>query len=397
MSESNVSQTVGSSIGMDMQEDFGKAKIKIIGVGGGGNNAVARMIDAGIKGVEFIIVNTDAQPLQDSKADVKIQIGKNITKGLGAGANPDIGKRAAEETKEEIKKHIEGADMVFITAGMGGGTGTGAAPVIAEITKSLDILTVAVVTRPFMFEGRSRARKAEQGIKLLSENVDSIVTIKNDNLLKATNNKDTIEDAFRYADEVLRQGVQGITDIIQRKGLINSDFADVRATMKDSGVAHMGIGVASGDNASQEAVKNAIESPILDTTIDGAHGVLLYVIGGTLTLMEANEIGQMVHSMVNEDAEIIFGASIDENLGDEIQVTLIATALSSDSMTNNAKHIVTESINQTVEPQIYGRNNTQTVQPETTAEAAISDEDGAIRKMSRIKSIEVPSFKRRNQ
>ncbi|MCH5186135.1 MAG: cell division protein FtsZ [Oscillospiraceae bacterium] len=382
---------------MDMQEDFGKAKIKIIGVGGGGNNAVARMIDAGIKGVEFIIVNTDAQPLQDSKADVKIQIGKNITKGLGAGANPDIGKRAAEETKEEIKKHIEGADMVFITAGMGGGTGTGAAPVIAEITKSLDILTVAVVTRPFMFEGRSRARKAEQGIKLLSENVDSIVTIKNDNLLKATNNKDTIEDAFRYADEVLRQGVQGITDIIQRKGLINSDFADVRATMKDSGVAHMGIGVASGDNASQEAVKNAIESPILDTTIDGAHGVLLYVIGGTLTLMEANEIGQMVHSMVNEDAEIIFGASIDENLGDEIQVTLIATALSSDSMTNNAKHIVTESINQTVEPQIYGRNNTQTVQPETTAEAAISDEDGAIRKMSRIKSIEVPSFKRRNQ
>lgn len=403
MSESNVNQTVGNSIGMDMDEKFGEAKIKIIGVGGGGNNAVERMIEAGITSVEFIIVNTDAQLLQQSNADVKIQIGKNITKGLGAGANPDIGKRAAEETKEEIKRYVEGADMVFITAGMGGGTGTGAAPVIAEITKSLDILTVAVVTKPFTFEGRSRAKRAEQGIKLLSENVDSIVTIKNDNLLKCTNNKDTLQDAFRYADDILRQGVQGITDIIQVKGIINSDFADIRTTMKNSGVAHMGIGTGRGDSAAEDAVKNAIESPILDTTIIGAKKILLYVVGGTLGIMEVNKIGDLVHSMVNEDADIIFGASTDDKLGDEIQVTLIATDLDIERISDTAKHIVTESAKEVpTDNNISYYQHIQPMRPmqeenNNEKETSISDEDGIIRKMNRIKSIEVPSFKRRNQ
>ncbi len=388
MSESNANLQIGSSIGMDVSDDeFGNAKIKIIGVGGGGNNAVARMIEAGVKGVEFIIVNTDAQPLKLSKADVKIQIGKNITKGLGAGANPDVGRRAAEENKEDIKKHIENANMVFITAGMGGGTGTGAAPVIAEIAKSLGILTVAVVTTPFMFEGRPRAKKAEQGIKLLSEQVDSIVTIKNDNLLKCTSKKDSLEDAFRYADDILRQGVQGITDIIKRPGLINCDFADVRTIMQDSGIAHMGIGIANGENAAVEAVNNAIESPILDTSIQEAKGVILYIVGGTISLTEVQEIGDMVHDVVSDDAEIIFGAAVDDSLNDEIQVTLIVTSLCTDASQKPISHIAESPANGQGQQFTYGNSD--------GTDATISNEDGDIRRVSKAKGIDVPSFIRK--
>lgn len=309
------------------------AQIKVIGCGGGGNNAVNRMILAGLKNVEFIAVNTDKQALMLSQASQKIQIGDKLTKGLGAGANPEIGAKAAEESRDEIAQALKGADMVFITAGMGGGTGTGAAPVIAEIAKSLGILTVGVVTKPFPFEGRKRLLHAEIGIKNLKERVDTLVTIPNERLLSVVDKKTTLMDSFKYADDVLRQGVQGISDLITIPGLVNLDFADVRTVMTDKGLAHMGVGRGKGDNRAQEAARQAISSPLLETSIVGATGVLLNITGGAdMGLLEINEAAEIVQQAADQDANIIFGAVIDENLKDEISITVIATGFVSDKV-----------------------------------------------------------------
>lgn len=302
------------------------ANIKVVGCGGGGSNAVNRMIVEGLRNVEFIAINTDKQALMLSHANQKIQVGEKLTKGLGAGANPEIGKKAAEESREEIEEAIKGADMVFITAGMGGGTGTGAAPVVAEIAKSLGILTVGVVTKPFPFEGRRRMKHAEMGIENLKEKVDTLVTIPNERLLSMVDKKTTLLESFKYADDVLRQGVQGISDLITIPGLVNLDFADVRAVMLDKGLAHMGVGTGTGDNRAQEAAKQAISSPLLETSIVGATGVLLNVTGGAdLGLLEINEAAEIVQEAADPDANIIFGAVIDETLKDEIRITVIAT------------------------------------------------------------------------
>ncbi|MCX7884112.1 MAG: cell division protein FtsZ [Caloramator sp.] len=302
------------------------AQIKVVGVGGGGNNAVNRMIEFGLKGVEFISVNTDKQALYLSKAGQKIQIGDKLTKGLGAGANPEIGQKAAEETRDEITQALKGADLVFITAGMGGGTGTGAAPVVAEIAKELGILTVGVITKPFIFEGKQRMINAEQGVARLKEKVDTLVTIPNDRLLQVVDKKTPITEAFKIADDVLRQGVQGISDLITIPGLINLDFADVKTIMLNRGLAHMGVGKAAGENRAVEAAKQAISSPLLETTINGATGVLLNITGGSnLTLFEVNEAADQVKQAADADANIIFGAVIDESLEDEIRITVIAT------------------------------------------------------------------------
>lgn len=316
---------------IDMEEDnnfIEGARIKVIGIGGGGNNAVDRMIEAGVTKAEFICVNTDAHQLSNVKAPTVLQIGGKLTGGLGAGAKPEIGRQAAEETKEEIKNLLKDTEMVFITAGMGGGTGTGAAPVIAEISKSLGILTVAVVTKPFFFEGPQRMKNAEEGLKQLSDKVDAIVTIPNDRLFKIADKKATIEDSFKLADDVLRQGVQGIIEVITQLGIMNCDFADVRTIMKDSGIAHMGIGIGKGENAAQDAVRNAIESPLLDTNITGAANVLLNVTGGTeFSLVDMGEVSKIVQEQVSENANIILGTAVDENMKDEIKVTLIVTGL----------------------------------------------------------------------
>jgi len=284
------------------------------------------MIEAGLRGVEFIAVNTDAQALYLSNSDRKLQIGEKLTKGLGAGANPEIGQQAAEESREEIKEALKGADMVFVTAGMGGGTGTGAAPIIAEISRELGALTVGVVTKPFTFEGRCRQQTAEKGINLLKEKVDTLIVIPNDRLLQVVDKRTPILEAFRVADDVLRQGVQGISDLIAVPGLINLDFADVKTIMKETGAALMGIGVGSGDNRTLEAAKAAISSPLLETSIDGARGVLLNITGGpSLGLFEVNEAADVVAEAADPDANIIFGAVIDDSLGDEVRVTVIAT------------------------------------------------------------------------
>lgn len=310
-------------IDIDMQD---LTQIKVIGCGGGGNNAVNRMIKEGLKNVEFIGINTDKQALILSQASQKIQIGDKLTKGLGAGANPEIGKKAAEESKDEIAECIKGADMVFITAGMGGGTGTGAAPVVAEIAKSMNILTVGVVTKPFPFEGRKRMLQAEMGIKDLKEKVDTLVTIPNERLLSMVDKKTSLMEAFKLADDVLRQGVQGIADLITIPGLVNLDFADVRTIMVDKGLAHMGVGQATGENRAAEAAKQAISSPLIETSIVGATGVLLNVTGGAdLGLLEMDEACEIVREAADPDANIIFGAVIDETLNDEIKITVIAT------------------------------------------------------------------------
>jgi len=302
------------------------AQIKVIGVGGGGSNAVNRMIDSGIQGVEFIAVNTDYQALNLSKAQHKLQIGAKLTRGLGAGANPEVGKKAAEESREQIENALRGADMVFVTAGMGGGTGTGAAPVIAEIAKELGALTVGVVTRPFTFEGRKRSQQAIQGINALKEKVDTLIVIPNDRLLEIVDKNTPMLEAFREADNVLRQGVQGISDLIAVPGLINLDFADVKTIMTERGSALMGIGIATGENRAAEAAKKAICSPLLETSIDGARGVLLNITGGTnLSLYEVNEAADIVASASDPEVNMIFGAVINENLKDEIVVTVIAT------------------------------------------------------------------------
>jgi len=311
-------------VDFEMDQEF--AQIKVIGVGGGGSNAVNRMIATGLKGVEFIAVNTDAQALSQSSAPIRLQIGTKLTRGLGAGANPEIGKRAAEESEEEIREALKGADMVFITAGMGGGTGTGATPLIAQLAKETGALTVGVVTRPFTFEGRKRQSQAELGVRELSENVDTLIVIPNDRLLQVVDKKTPILEAFRFADDVLRQGVQGISDLIAVPGLINLDFADVKAIMDEKGSALMGIGIASGENRAAEAAQGAISSPLLETSIEGARGVLLNITGGVdLGLMEVNEAANIISDAADAEANIIFGAVIDENLKDEVRVTVIAT------------------------------------------------------------------------
>jgi cell division protein FtsZ len=308
------------------------AQIKVVGVGGAGNNAINRMINAGLKGVEFYAINTDKQALYMSLAPNKIQIGEKLTKGLGAGANPDIGKRAAEESYDEIKKMLDGADMVFVTAGMGGGTGTGAAPIVAEIAKELGILTVGVVTKPFGFEGKVRKMQAEKGLIDMKEKVDTLVTIPNDRLLQIVDKKASIMEAFRIADDVLRQGVQGISDLIAVPGLVNLDFADVKTIMLSKGYAHMGIGMAKGENRGSEAVKQAIHSPLLETCIEGAKSVLLNITGGAdLGIFEVNEAADLVFQSADPDANIIFGAVIDESMQDEIRITVIATGFEESS------------------------------------------------------------------
>ena len=302
------------------------AKIKVIGVGGGGNNAVNRMVEAQLKGVEFIAVNTDKQALYTSKAEHKIQVGEKLTRGLGAGANPEVGKKSAEESKDEILKVLEGADMVFVTAGIGGGTGTGAAPVVAQLAKEMGILTVGVVTKPFAFEGKVRMKNAEQGIKELKTKVDTLITIPNDRLLQIVQKNTSMLEAFSIADDVLKQGIESISDLIAAPGLINLDFADVQSIMKEKGLAHMGMGRAQGENRAIEAARQAIQSPLLETSIKGAKGVLLNITGGAnLGLFEINEASTLVQESCDSEANIIFGATIKEDLKDDLVITVIAT------------------------------------------------------------------------
>jgi cell division protein FtsZ len=302
------------------------ATIKVVGCGGGGNNAVNRMVDAGLRGVEFISVNTDRQALGQANAQVKIQIGEKLTKGLGAGAIPEVGRRAAEESREEIASALKGADLVFITAGMGGGTGTGAAPVVAEIARDLGTLTIAVVTKPFNFEGKQRMKNAEAGIAELKQHVDTLVVIPNDRLLQVVNKGTTMLEAFRIADDVLRQGIQGISDLIAVPAMINLDFADVKTVMESGGMAHMGIGLGRGENKLVDAAKNAISSPLLETNIDGARAVLINITGGEdISIVDINEAANLIMEAADPDANIIFGAGIDETMGDEVRITVIAT------------------------------------------------------------------------
>ena len=319
---------------LDFDLDSQLAAIKVVGVGGAGNNAVNRMVDYGLKGVEFIAVNTDRQALYLSKAATRIQIGEKVTRGLGAGANPEMGARAAEESKDDIAAAIKGSDMVFITAGMGGGTGTGAAPVVAQIAREMGILTVGVVTRPFSFEGKQRSRNAEQGIAALKENVDTLVIIPNQRLLSIIDKKTTLTEAFRKADEILLQGVQGIADLISKPGVINLDFADVRTIMANRGIAHMGIGRASGENKAEVAAKMAIQSPLLETTIEGAKHILINFSGDmNLGLMETEEAAELIREAIDPEAEIIFGTTLNEELNDEVVVTVIATGLEDEAHT----------------------------------------------------------------
>ncbi|RBP61817.1 cell division protein FtsZ [Alkalibaculum bacchi] len=306
------------------------AKIKVIGVGGGGNNAVNRMIESGLQGVSFAVVNTDNQALNLALAEEKIQIGEKATHGLGAGANPEVGQRSAEESEEILAEAIKGTDLLFVTCGMGGGTGTGAAPVVARIAKSLGILTVGVVTKPFSFEGKVRANNAILGTELLAQHVDALVTIPNDRLLQLADKTTTLKDAFKMADNVLLQGVRGISDLIAVPGLVSLDFADVKTIMKDTGLAHMGVGSAKGENKAAEAAKQAIHSPLLETTIDGATGVLLNITGGMdLTLFEVDQAAEIAREAADPEANVIFGAAIDESMQDEIKITVIATGFPS--------------------------------------------------------------------
>jgi cell division protein FtsZ len=313
---------------MSLRDQSGNylAVIKVVGVGGGGTNAVNRMVDAGLTGVEFIAVNTDAQALMMSDADMKMHIGSAGTRGLGAGADPAVGKAAAQESRDELKEALKGADRVFVTAGEGGGTGTGAAPIVAELSREIGALTVGVVTKPFVFEGRKRSQQAEMGIEDLRDRVDTLIVIENDRLLQVVEKKTSVVDAFRMADDILRQGVQGITDLITVPGLVNLDFADVRTIMRDAGSAMMGIGQASGENRAAEAARAAVSSPLLETSIEGATGILLNITGGPeIGLFEVNEAAEVVTSAADQNANVIFGAVIDDAVGDEVHVTVIAT------------------------------------------------------------------------
>ena len=310
-------------------EQENAAIIKVVGVGGGGCNAVNRMVDAGLQGVTFIAVNTDRQALSRCKAEVKIQIGEKISGGRGAGANPEVGQKAAEESIDELKSHLQGADMIFITAGMGGGTGTGAAPIIAKTAMDLGALTVAVVTKPFTFEGKKRWNRAAKGIQYLSNFVDSLVVIPNDKLIDTSERNTSMLQAFAMADDVLRQGVQGISDLISEYGLVNVDFADVKTVMEGRGIAHMGVGTGTGENMVEEAVKNAIDSPLLETTINGAKSILLYVSGGyDMGMLDISNIAEQIQEEADPDANIIFGATVSEDMEDRVSVTIIATDFS---------------------------------------------------------------------
>ncbi len=387
-------------------EVTGPADIKVVGCGGGGNNAVNRMIMEGLANVDFISVNTDKQALSQSNAPHKIQIGEKLTKGLGAGANPEIGQKAAEESKEEIEAALKGADMVFITAGMGGGTGTGAAPIVAEIAKSMGILTVGVVTKPFLFEGKARMRNAEAGIEILKSKVDSLVTIPNERLLLIVDKKTSFKESFKKADEVLRQGVQGITDLITDNGLVNLDFNDVRAIMLNRGVAHMGVGYGKGDNKATDAVKAAISSPLLETSINGATGILLNVTGGEdLSLLEVNEAAEVVKEAADPDANIIFGAVIDPELNDEVKITVLATGFEREfrntapaaekkaeenysAAPKNTYHKETERQERPAERETsYNRENTYKEEPKRPESSYRNDDDDD-------DQIEIPAFLR---
>ncbi|UEL47892.1 cell division protein FtsZ [Terrisporobacter hibernicus] len=311
---------------INIELDNDDVVIKVMGIGGGGNNAVNRMISEGVKGIDFISVNTDKQALFSSMANKQIQIGEKITRGLGAGAKPQVGKDAAKESRTQIINELDGTDIVFVTAGMGGGTGTGAAPIVANIAKEMGILTIGVVTKPFGFEGRVRKNNADEGIKNLQENVDTLITVPNDKLLQIVSQNTSMMDAFSMADNVLKQGIQSISDLIKMPGLINLDFADVSSIMKDKGLAYIGIGTASGENRAVEAAKEAVESPLLETAITGAKGILLNIAsGGDLTLFEVNDASSLVTELCDPEANIIFGTSVREDLGDEIMLTVIAT------------------------------------------------------------------------
>lgn len=327
-------------LNFDNEYDAGLAKIKVVGVGGGGNNAVNRMIDAGLSAVEFIVLNTDMQALGKSKADNKAQIGEKLTKGLGAGANPEIGAKAAEESVEDIKAMLEGSDMVFVTAGMGGGTGTGAAPVVARVAKDLGALTVGVVTKPFVFEGKVRNDNATKGIEELKNSVDALVVIPNEKLLGLAQKNTSFLEAFSIADEVLKQGIKSVSELIAEPAMLNLDFADVTTIMKDKGFAHMGMATASGENKAVEALKKAIDSPLTETSINGAKGVILNFIGGPdLPILECNEAAMMVKEMCDPDVNLIFGIMIKEDFGDNVSVTVIATDLADDKSKGSKKDV----------------------------------------------------------
>ena len=358
----------------------GTATIKVIGVGGAGNNAVNRMIEAGIRNVEFIAVNTDRQTLNESKANSKIQIGEKLTRGLGAGANPDIGSQAAEESKAEIAEVLKGADMVFVTAGMGGGTGTGAAPIVAATAKEMGILTIGVVTKPFTFEGKKRLAQAERGVASLKGKVDTLVVIPNDKLLQVIDRKTSMIEAFRMADDVLRQGVQGISDLISVPGVINLDFADVRTIMLNQGMAHMGIGSASGENRAEDAAKQAIQSPLLETSIEGARGIIINITGGSdMGLHEANTAAELVQRSADPEANIIFGTVIDDSMGDELQIAVIATGFEKeDERRGNSQY------ENTVSDIWKRRNNTNM----SSSVSSSNDSNG---------DLDIPTFLRKNK
>ncbi|KZE46490.1 cell division protein FtsZ [Brevibacillus parabrevis] len=376
---------------MDM-ESF--ARIKVIGCGGGGSNAVNRMIAGGVKGVEFITLNTDAQALQLSSAEIKLQIGEKLTRGLGAGANPEIGKKAAEESRDLIENALRGADMVFVTAGMGGGTGTGAAPVVAEIAKEMGALTVGVVTRPFSFEGRKRSQHGEAGIAALKEKVDTLIVIPNDRLLEIVDKNTPMLEAFREADNILRQGVQGISDLIAVPGLINLDFADVKTIMTERGSALMGIGVGSGENRAAEAARRAISSPLLETSIDGARGVLMNITGGTnLSLYEVNEAADIVSSAADPDVNMIFGAVINEDLKNELVVTVIATGFEHAQRVPEAPRRQQQPIN-------TAGNRPTPISNTNTGRAKEEEDDKSFFSMSNLDNLDIPAFlrnRRRNK
>jgi cell division protein FtsZ len=340
------------------------AVIKVIGVGGGGVNAINRMIEVGLKGVEFIAINTDAQALLMSDADVKLDVGRELTRGLGAGANPAVGRKAAEDHREEIEEVLKGADMVFVTAGEGGGTGTGGAPVVANIARSLGALTIGVVTRPFTFEGRRRANQAEDGIAELREEVDTLIVIPNDRLLSISDRQVSVLDAFKSADQVLLSGVQGITDLITTPGLINLDFADVKSVMSEAGSALMGIGSARGDDRAVAAAEMAISSPLLEASIDGARGVLLSISGGSdLGLFEINEAAQLVSEAAHPEANIIFGAVIDDALGDEVRVTVIAAGFDGGQPPARRENVLGANSNKREEPAAPARSSVESTRP----------------------------------
>ena len=365
------------------------AVIKVVGVGGGGTNAVNRMIEEGIRGVEFVAVNTDAQALAISDADIKVHIGTDITKGLGAGANPEVGKEAAEDSRDEIKAALAGADMVFITAGEGGGTGTGAAPVVADIAKNdVGALTVGVVTKPFSFEGRRRYGSAADGIKTLSENVDTLIVIPNDRLLDLSEKKTTMLEAFRMADDVLCQGTQGITDLITVPGLINLDFADVCTIMKGAGSAMMGIGIAAGDNRAADAATEAISSRLLESSIEGATRVLLSIAGNKdLGIQEINEAADLVAKNVDPDANIIFGTVVDESLGDQVRVTVIATGFNDSDVQQQLPTLNTQSASRPSRP----------VQPQPTRPVAAQPQPARTNNSSNEKEFDIPDFLKRSR